>query len=235
MAIRIRNVNVPMQTKYNQLEQYLPLVLEFKPFIEWQQQMSLQMLQNQTLRKIVIQDVDMFGKRIGFLKFKAEMEWEDGTPIPGIVFCRGDSVGIFLVLNTGHEDPYVVLVQQPRIPIATMDFLELPAGMLDGSDSFVGVAAQELKEECGIEIHERDLILLSRLAPSPGGCDEFLSIFKAELNMSEKEAQELEGRLGGLREHGERIRIRLVRKSKLYETKSMSILAALALYDQQKK
>lgn len=103
--------------------------------------------------------------------------------------------------------------------------------MIDDSTSFVGVAAQEIKEECGIEIKESDLHLLSSVAPSPGGCDEYLSIYKSELLMTKEEALMLHGRLGGLHEHGERIKVSLVRKSELYKSRSMPVLAALALYD----
>ena len=41
--------------------------------------------------------------------------------------------------------------RQPRLPIGAASFLEIPAGMLDGSGSFAGVAAKEMAEETGVE------------------------------------------------------------------------------------
>ena len=41
---------------------------------------------------------------------------------------------------------------QPRVPTGRYSFVELPAGMLDQSGDFAGVAAKELKEETGIEV-----------------------------------------------------------------------------------
>jgi ADP-sugar diphosphatase len=233
MSIMINNRIIPIVLKYKELEQHLDKILKFPPFVNWQSKINNENTSQIMINKITIQDLDFFGSRIGFLKFNVDATWLDGTSLPGIVYARGPSVAIFLVLDTGEDDPLVVLVRQPRIPIGSMGFLELPAGMLDGSNSFTGVAAQELKEECGIEIQEDDLVSLGELAPSPGGCDEYLHIFKLDLKMSKVEANALNGRIGGLSDHGERICIVLKRKSELYALKSMPILAALALYDRK--
>lgn len=91
-----------------------------------------------------------------------------------------------LVEEGGKEgEEYVLLTVQPRIPVGSLEFVELPAGMLDG-DSFSGAAAKEIKEECGIEIKADELKDLGQMAlgefvmagnekveagvyPSPGG------------------------------------------------------------------
>jgi len=79
----------------------------------------------------------------------------------------------------------VVLTVQPRVPAGSLEFVELPAGMMDDS-SFTGAAAKEIQEECGIEIPADRLLDLTQLAlgkfvdggeeriqtavyPSPGG------------------------------------------------------------------
>ena len=41
---------------------------------------------------------------------------------------------------------------------------EVPAGMLDGSGNFRGVAAEEIEEECDIVISEDELIDMTELA-----------------------------------------------------------------------
>ncbi|KAJ1492395.1 hypothetical protein T484DRAFT_1771342 [Baffinella frigidus] len=55
------------------------------------------------VKKILIQSVDMFGPRVGFIKFSADIQDKEGTKIPGVVFMRGNAVGIF-VLITCEED-----------------------------------------------------------------------------------------------------------------------------------
>ncbi|XP_020978151.1 nudix hydrolase 14, chloroplastic-like [Arachis ipaensis] len=77
------------------------------------------------LRQVLIQGVDMFGKRIGFLKFKADIY----KPVPGIVFARGPAVTMLILLESDGET-YAVLTKQARVPTGRI-ILELPAGMLD--------------------------------------------------------------------------------------------------------
>nr|CAD1821617.1 unnamed protein product [Ananas comosus var. bracteatus] len=69
------------------------------------------------LRQVQIQGVDMFGRRVGFLKFKADViEKETGTKIPGIVFARGPAVAVLILLESGG-DTYAVLTEQVRVPV----------------------------------------------------------------------------------------------------------------------
>ncbi|KAI8894109.1 hypothetical protein BC833DRAFT_556289 [Globomyces pollinis-pini] len=244
MSIQLGRFKVPIVFKYNELSQYLSAIEQFTPFLKWQSKFSNDLIQNNQdhleIHSIEIQDLDFFGKsRIGFLKFKVDLNWLNGPKIPGIVFCRGDSVAILLVLKATDNDelnldPLVLLVKQPRIPIGSMSCLELPAGMLDNSTSFAGVAAQELKEECDITIVEKSLIPLTdkSLTPSPGGCDESIGIFLYEHHLSSTEIMALNGKLTGLRDHGERIQLQLVKLSNLHSaTQSLTVLAALGLYN----
>jgi ADP-sugar diphosphatase len=140
------------------------------------------------VKKITVQSVDMFGPRMGFVKFKGDITDEQGRVIPSIVFMRGASVGMLIVI-TCEEDKrqYTVLTVQPRVPTGKYALEELPAGMLDASGSFVGAAAKELQEETGIIVNEKGLIDLTEKAfkgtaynhvyPSAGGCDEILRLF----------------------------------------------------------
>lgn len=119
------------------------------------------------------------------------------------------------------------LVNSARIPIGHVSVLELPAGMIDeAKNSVAGAAAREMEEECGIKIRASDLIDLTEmackkavdtgnllfrgLAPSPGGCDEFLRILYLEKQVSPQEINDMRGRLAGLREQGELITLHVV-------------------------
>lgn len=83
-------------------------LLAFPAFQKWiatlQHSISTQQDQHHTfnaapykLRKIDIQSADFFGgKRLGFLKFQAEVSNDNGEKLPGSVFLRGGSVGMMV-------------------------------------------------------------------------------------------------------------------------------------------
>lgn len=88
--------------------------------------------------KIEILGVEMFGDKVGFVNMRAITE-KDGYKLPGYIFLRGHAVAILMLVNDK-----VLLVEQYRVPIqATL--LEAPAGMIDESGDFVGVAAAEIE------------------------------------------------------------------------------------------
>lgn len=157
--------------------------------------------------------------------------------LPGICFLRGNAVTILVTLFCDNDDDdddddsqqqYALLVEQPRVPIGQVACLELPAGMMDDqSQSVRGIAVQEIREECGITLDATSLVDLSHLAlqenavgqgnlpvaavpHSPGGCDEFCRYLYAEKRVTPVELQAMQGRLQGLRDHGEHITLRVV-------------------------
>ena len=148
---------------------------------------------------------------------------------------------------------------QPRVPAGSLAFTEIPAGMLDDSGSFAGGAAKEIREETGLSIPSNELIDLTSLAlssfrtaggegnneealqkavyPSPGGSDEFIPLFLCQKRMKRKEIDELQGRLTGLRNEGEKITLKLVPLEELWKEglRDGKTLAAWALYQGLKK
>ncbi|KAI9076672.1 hypothetical protein K1719_041437 [Acacia pycnantha] len=196
---------------------------------------------NMVLRQVLIQGVDMFGKRIGFLKFKADIvDRETNQKVPGIVFARGPAVTILILLESEGET-YAVLTEQVRVPTGRI-LLELPAGMLDDDKGdFVGIAVREVEEETGIKLNVEDMIDLTaflepstgcRVIPSPGGCDEEISIFLFRGSVDKETITQLQGKETGLREHGELIKVRVVPYKKLWRTTADSkVLMAVALFE----
>ncbi|KAL3431852.1 hypothetical protein BDV09DRAFT_141564 [Aspergillus tetrazonus] len=209
------------------------------------------------LRKIEVQAVDFFqGGRLGFVKLRAEISNAGGESLPGSVFLRGGSVGMLLLLqphdvpSTQEDDKWAVLTVQPRIPAGSLAFSEIPAGMLDDSGTFAGKAAKEIQEETGLTIPQSELVDMTSLAlqsldepedgetlqkavyPSPGGSDEFIPLFLCEKRMPRKDIEALQGRLTGLRQHGEKITLKIVPLKDLWKEgiRDGKTLAAWALY-----
>ena len=164
------------------------------------------------------------------------------------------------VLQGSEQDKRVILTVQPRIAAGSLAFAELPAGMLDDSGTFSGAAAKEIQEETGLTVPQDELLDLTALAldgpvtakaepsdreeklqravyPSAGGCDEFIPVFLHERRLPRKDISELEGKLTGLRAHGEKITLKLVPLGELcrHATRDSKALAAWALYTSLKR
>jgi 8-oxo-dGTP pyrophosphatase MutT (NUDIX family) len=179
---------------------------------------------------------------------------EAGETLPAAALLRGPSVAMLFMLipddvTPESEERYVVLTVQPRVPAGSLSFVELPAGMVDDAGSFKGAAAQEIQEELGVTIHEDELTNLSELAassmesdveeglaqamfPSAGGCDEHITIFSYEKRLPRDKIREWSGRLTGLREHGEKITLKVVPMEQAWRegARDAKCLAALALW-----
>ena len=123
--------------------------------------------------------------------------------------------------------------------------------MLDDSGTFAGGAAKEIAEETGLEIQAEELTNLTELAlssptsaedeehlqkgvyPSPGGSDEFVPIFLWQKRIPREQMKAWDGKLTGLREHGEKITLMLCPLEKVWRVggRDAKVLAGWALYE----
>ncbi|KAF2270088.1 NUDIX family hydrolase [Lojkania enalia] len=169
-------VSLPQNLTQDQL-------LNFTAFKNWlstlQHSLSLQKQKDHAshatpykLRNIDVQSADWFSStKLGFVKLQAEVSNDDGEWLPGAVFLRGGSIGMLIILQPDDalaqtkQDKYVILTVQPRVASGSLALAELPAGMIDDG-TFSGKAAQEISEETGLEVLEKELINMSELALS---------------------------------------------------------------------
>ncbi|KAK3012155.1 hypothetical protein RJ639_010454 [Escallonia herrerae] len=197
-----------------------------------------------SLRQVLIQGVDMFGKRVGFLKFKADVhDRETGKKVPGIVFARGPAVAVLILLESEGET-YAVLTEQfinkARVPVGKL-ILELPAGMLDDNKGdVVGTAVREVEEETGIHLNLDDMVDLTAFLDPSTGCRVFpspiLSYKFDQRNVSKEVITQLQGKQMGLREHGELIKVHVAPYENLWRmTADAKALMAIALFEMAKK
>lgn len=206
-----------------------------------------------TLKSIEVQSVDRFGDRIGFLKLKSiiQCDTQDLPDLPGIALLRGGSVAVLMILRPkdSRDERWVIMTEQPRIPVGSLSFMEIPAGMMDDEQNFSGAAATEIEEETGFSIPERELIDMTELAlkdseakersikpamyPSPGGCDEYIALFLWEKELDRQEIEDLRGRVTGKRTQGEMITLRICEYEDLWKegARDAKTLAAWALYE----
>jgi ADP-sugar diphosphatase len=223
--------------------------IKSKLFVDWAAGLDAEL----AIQKVVVQSVDYFGPRVGFLKVEAVALF-NGVRVPGICFLRGGAVSILVLLKCEGET-WVVCTRQPRVPVGRAALLELPAGMLDDSGAFAGVAAKELAEETGIRLGAKDLVDLTDrtldleksggggsaiavekpnkgMYPSPGGCDEFLRLMFHERNVTRAELDAMRGKATGNLEEGEVIVLELIRYDLLWRVCSdAKALSSMLLYE----
>lgn len=188
---------------------------------------------------------------------KAQINPQIGiTDCQVVIQLRGGSVGMLLILqpddvpfNT-EDEKHVIFTLQPRIPAGSLSLAELPAGMLDDAGTFAGGAAKEIEEETGLKVPASELINMTELAlssatadheehlqkgvyPSPGGCDEFVTIFLWQKRIPREQMKEWQGKLTGLRAHGEKITLMLCPLEKVWRqgVRDAKVLSGWALYE----
>jgi len=97
---------------------------------------------------------------------------------PGGVRARRDIIrhsGSVAVLPV-RPDGRVILVRQYRCAYGR-PVIELPAGRIDKGESPLSAAKRELREETGLGARKWERLL--RILPSPGFCDETVTIYRA--------------------------------------------------------
>lgn len=175
------------------------------PFLRWKNKIY----DNFDVSEIIIHNVFMFGKRVGFIIVEAKATL-NGKFVPGIAMLRGDSVSIMPILKCNGKE-YTTLVTEPRIPVGNPALSALPAGMVD-NDTVQCAAIKELGEEIGtdINISEDKLVDLGTFPLSAGGCDENIQLYAFEYNVTKEQLDSLHDRQNGVGTENEQITVKVV-------------------------
>ncbi len=152
---------------------------------------------------------DFFKIVVGRLRF----EKFDGTlskEVRRLSMERGDAVAVVLF---NRQKKTLVLIQQFRYPVFRALkkkngwLYELVAGVVERGETPQGVVRREVMEEAGYKV--KNLKLLARIFPSPGGMSERIYIFYAEVAGRENAG-------GGLASEHEDIRVLELPVAKVY-------------------
>src|SRR5690606_17374046 len=72
--------------------------------------------------------------------------------------------------------------------------------------------------------------------PSPGGCDEYIRMFVTVKKVKKEEIENMKGKLTGLRDGGEKITLKIVKRDELWKsTRDGKLLSILALWEGLKR
>jgi len=207
-----KNVNVI--TEYSHIKDKLDAIVNSPKFKNWIDNINRNDI---NLIEFNVTDVDFFGKvspeRLGFIKGKCTaFDQNNGNKImSNIVFCRGNSVAVLIIVTVKETSKkYVLLCKQIRLPVGKV-LIEACAGMIDDkveNGEVLGVVFEEIKEETGFEIKKNDLIQLGDpIIPSGGGCDENIQLYAWETTITENEFYEKQLKIFGCKEENESIQL----------------------------
>lgn len=116
------------------------------------------------------------------------------------LICKPDAVAVLLYDIKAHK---VVLIEQFRIGAINDTnspwLLEVVAGIVESGECIKEVAYRECMEETGLEVSHLEHIM--KFSPSPGGVQENIDLFSAQVDSSKASG------LHGLAEEGEDIQV----------------------------
>lgn len=219
-SIMINGINV--YSNNAEIQSQLPIIVEAPKFKKFISSLDTNVLE---IIGIEINGVKWFcnpknpvAEKLGFLYLEMfASDKRNGKPVPGIVFLRGDAVAVYLRVRFENKK-YVVLTKQVRGPIGNIA-LEIPAGMMDDNNSFTGVAMKEITEETGIVAPSKEsLVPLTKIYPSPGGCDEAIELFYLEVDIESGKFNEMQHKTYGAENENESIQLLLVHEDKYEDT-----------------
>ena len=247
--IRIGDYNVPMYSDIDNIQSQIPIIIESNKFKNYIQKINTEFIQPKFIRidavKWFCKLSDIAPNKLGFLFMEVTaIDKRTGLLIPGVVFLRGDSVGISIYVEVIKQEKtplcgslrpkkpnekYALLTKQIRIPCG--DFIyEITAGMVDGEGNIAGVAIKEIEEETGLKVPNiEELIPLGNpIIPSGGGCDETIQLYHWNVKVTEQQFIEMQTKIYGEKKENETIRLEMVPLN-IYERKLLEYGDAKAI------
>jgi len=180
-SVTIHDKEVPV-TKAHPVSATIREITGAPFFKDWVQKLSPEF----TVSKIEIQSADVISFRVRFIKMKATITDKAGQPVPGVIFLRGRSIAVLLVLtNETDRKKWVVITEHQRPAVGEYRHKEIPVGMDDGGP--LGTVRDLIENEIGItdEFHPINMneAIFGEDKPiytSPGATDEGMRFYLVE-------------------------------------------------------
>lgn len=194
-----------------------------------------------TLNNIIIESVDKLhhNNDVFLIKLKVDLILPSGVPFIPTIILRHSAVAGLCVL-TCEDKKYIVLVNQPRVPVGKTVY-ELPAGMVDDKTNPESVILRELEEEAqlqtllGITADMIKPLGTQAYNSSPGFTNENVYLFYLDAEITKDQFQLLQDRNTGLVEEGESITVKIIPYDDLtIYCNDVKTLSALYLYEHLK-
>ena len=194
-----------------------------------------------TLNSILIESVDKLhhNNDVFLIKLKVDLILPSGVPFIPTIILRHSAVAALCVL-TCEDKKYIVLVNQPRVPVGKSVY-ELPAGMIDDSKDPSQVILRELEEEAQLETLigiTADMVKplgAQAYNSSPGFTNENVYLFYLDAEITKDQFQLLQDRNTGLVDEGESITVKIIPYDDLTKyCNDVKTLSALYLYEHLK-
>jgi ADP-sugar diphosphatase len=162
----------------------------------------------------------------------------EGDKVPRLLVLQSDGIMIIPLFRCDEDNTfYTLMVEQRRIADGGNN-MEFPAGAVNvpGEDPYE-MAVQEIKEELGLTIERKELIILNQKPII--SCAAFSSsstdYFYFERNVSKSFLLEMDGRVTGCHLDQEYIKVRLQKMSDVAKNNSNALcLAAIKLLEQNR-
>eukprot|EP00995_Heteronema_vittatum_P002322 NODE_1335_length_994_cov_366.087831_g927_i0.p1 GENE.NODE_1335_length_994_cov_366.087831_g927_i0~~NODE_1335_length_994_cov_366.087831_g927_i0.p1 ORF type:complete len:264 (-),score=46.23 NODE_1335_length_994_cov_366.087831_g927_i0:89-880(-) len=238
VTLQGKQVPFTIAATYKWSDDTLIKVVNCKMFMDWVAKTDAQ--DQFAVKALELQHVDFFGPRVGFLKFKVMMVGKDEKEYQSVIFMRGRTVGVLIILECQGQ-LYTLLTIQPRLAVAQGNFPEMLLGMLDEQGTFIGPAAQELKEETGITLKVVDLTNITTLIHgdrfpgvynSPGLSDEHVTVNSYHVLITPDELDDLRERLSE-RDENDLIALKLIPLQEVWQfTPDSKTLSAVMLFQE---
>jgi len=197
-TVEIRGKEVPVVKSSSAITTSLREITNTSFFREWVKKLAPEF----TVSRIEIQSADVIGLKVRFIKMRAYITDKSGEEVPGVIFLRGKSVSVLVVLRSAHDPKkrFVVVTKHTRAPIGEYSHEEIPVGMDDGGP--LGTVRELVENEIGIDADSFHPINMNKaifgedkpIYTSPGATDEGMRFYLIELTLSQDHLSAIENK-----------------------------------------
>ena len=210
------------------------LVLQSSRFLNWKKEVESQGIQLENVQ--VIGEIRRNGKLLTAL-VDSQMNTSEGTTMPRFILLQNSGVVIIPVLTCQEDGKLYTLMVEQRRAIDGKWSMEFPSGGFEPQkEQPIVVAMQEIEEELGMQIDEKQLQVLNLepLNTVPGSSSARLHYYYFEQEVCKSFLDEIDGRKTGCYDDHEYLTVHVQKMSEVSKTNcNIFIIAGIKLLEQK--